>query len=1184
MLLASWLNGLKSRISGRILERSVVSPRRQRRPVARSVNSLEPRTLLAAVMWDGGGGDFQWNNPLNWDTDMLPGAADDVTIDFGANDFTVVHSGGTNLINRLTSAAALDISGGTLLVNSASTVDGDLQLSGTLGGSADIDVSGLFTWNNGSLVGVGGKGSLTASGGTVIVANNFSEVRGGFRYLNPAGQTATWTGNRAIILSDRSIFQNDGTLDLQQSGAGIGDRDDMSEFINTGTVLKSQSAGESYITTGVIINSGLIDVQSGDFYFGYYELSQTTNTGTIHGALDTTIWVFSGLDSSGTIDADRVQFLHGTQLISGEFAANDTQVYRSDVTMTGTIASLGALGVDGGTLNLTAATFMSGGETFDSLNLNGTLVTDEDLTVAGMFTWNNGSLVGVGGHGSLNISQDTILGSNLTVRNFTLINAANMTWTGGTVQFFGTTGGFINATGATFTTTFDGTFGSVDGNCLRFVNDGQFIKSGNAGITYLRMQLYNRGIVEIQQGQLYLGCGYVSNNPGNPPAAGIDYPADHPPAYENDDPVVIPPGVVPGSYTQTVNGLLIEQIAGHSGGTYGTPGTDYGQLVVNGNVALNGSFEVEVIGGFVPSLGQQYMAINNLGSQPIAGTFIGLPEGSIVWAGNYGFSVSYVGGNGNDFVLTMSQFANSPPQANAGGPYSVAEGGTVILSAAGSSDAQQSSASLTYAWDLDGDGIFGETGLGAERGNENVMEPVFSAAGLNGPSVYTVQLRVTDEFGEFDVTSATISILNVAPLITLTGAMSANEGQTKSYSFTTIDPGADVFSVVAISGGVIGTVSNVVFDSATGIGSFDVTFPDGAAVSTVSIQLQDSDGALSNVAALNVAVANVAPTLTSLTSSNGSLAHVSTNGNVTIHGSFFDPAQSFDTHTVLINWGDGTATETLPAAAINQSLDTFLRSHHYATGGIFTITVTVLDEDGGVSAQSTSTAVVAGVGLINGTLYIIGTEGRDHINIDYKQNQGLLKVDVKLNQGGSDCDSDDDEDDDDDDNEQDNDGDRIRRTFQISSVNRIVAYLLGGNDHYNGDLGSDGDAASGISQFVFGGAGDDHIKGGSGSDVLIGGSGDDDIHGGSGRDILIGGTGQDKLKGNAGNDLLIGGSAANENYLTALDQALADWVTGSLTATLFDLGTITDDNRKDDLFGEQGNDTLIGGSGDKLKQ
>ena len=64
------------------------------------------------------------------------------------------------------------------------------------------------------------------------------------------------------------------------------------------------------------------------------------------------------------------------------------------------------------------------------------------------------------------------------------------------------------------------------------------------------------------------------------------------------------------------------------------------------------------------------------------------------------------------------------------------------------------------------------------------------------------------------------------------------------------------------SGGSVGTVSSLVFDSATGTGSFDVTFSDGPATSTVSVQVQDSDGASSNVSSIDVAVGNVAPTVT----------------------------------------------------------------------------------------------------------------------------------------------------------------------------------------------------------------------------------------------------------------------------------------------------------------------------------
>ena len=52
---------------------------------------------------------------------------------------------------------------------------------------------------------------------------------------------------------------------------------------------------------------------------------------------------------------------------------------------------------------------------------------------------------------------------------------------------------------------------------------------------------------------------------------------------------------------------------------------------------------------------------------------------------------------------------------------------------------------LTFEWDLDGDGIFGETGAAAGRGDETTANPTFSAAGLDGPGTFTVSLRVSDD-------------------------------------------------------------------------------------------------------------------------------------------------------------------------------------------------------------------------------------------------------------------------------------------------------------------------------------------------------------------------------------------------------------------------------------------------------
>ncbi|MDE0391731.1 MAG: calcium-binding protein [Rhodospirillales bacterium] len=58
---------------------------------------------------------------------------------------------------------------------------------------------------------------------------------------------------------------------------------------------------------------------------------------------------------------------------------------------------------------------------------------------------------------------------------------------------------------------------------------------------------------------------------------------------------------------------------------------------------------------------------------------------------------------------------------------------------------------------------------------------------------------------------------------------------------------------------------------------------------------------------------------------------------------------------------------------------------------------------------------------------------------------------------------------------------------------------------------------------VFGGEGDDTLKGGDDPDDLYGEEGDDSLFGGEGADRLFGGEGNDTLDGGAGEDLLVGG-------------------------------------------------------------
>lgn len=144
------------------------------------------------------------------------------------------------------------------------------------------------------------------------------------------------------------------------------------------------------------------------------------------------------------------------------------------------------------------------------------------------------------------------------------------------------------------------------------------------------------------------------------------------------------------------------------------------------------------------------VGIKNAGSTPATGD-------PLVAAFN-GNNPSLVGSN-----KAIRFFKNSPPVANANGPYNVASGTTVALSSAGTSDPEGDP--LTLIWDLDGDGTFGETGAGATRGDEVGASPTFNAAGL-AAGAYQVALRAFDTSGDVGNATATVNVTAGAPSVT----------------------------------------------------------------------------------------------------------------------------------------------------------------------------------------------------------------------------------------------------------------------------------------------------------------------------------------------------------------------------------------------------------------------------------
>ena len=74
---------------------------------------------------------------------------------------------------------------------------------------------------------------------------------------------------------------------------------------------------------------------------------------------------------------------------------------------------------------------------------------------------------------------------------------------------------------------------------------------------------------------------------------------------------------------------------------------------VTGAVTLSNAVLTVTLSGFIPNVGESFTIVANDGADRVTGTFAGLPEGGTLTAGSRRLRVSYVGGTGNDVVLTV---------------------------------------------------------------------------------------------------------------------------------------------------------------------------------------------------------------------------------------------------------------------------------------------------------------------------------------------------------------------------------------------------------------------------------------------------------------------------------------------------------------------------------------------------
>ncbi len=575
------------------------------------VESLEDRCVLATVLWDGGGDGASWQDPANWDSDLLPTPDDDVVIDVpGDATIDIFSSAGEPIVNSIQSEEFVRLRT-TLTVNSPSAFSGGLGLSfGGIAGEGDVRL-GSSSFLGGA--NIRGTGVLTIdAGATVVVGSlintqservieNFGTLRVGSASSGSAAPRLGLTG-----VGDRLIVHPGGVLHFINAGVIAGE----GRIVNRGTI---QRTGDGrFEVSAEVVNEGSTELEGGRL-----QLSgggSTTNSIDVESAATLQfIRDFSFAASTALTGAGRIEFSGGTHDFSeAQLLPEGTVTFTSGTVTIGNSLPTGVQ-VEQIRTNVT----FNADQVLDSVDADfGRISGSGNLSFRGVSRLNQTSISGSGIVEVQAGAQLDVFSLGATI-NRQLENHGRMRVFAGLAS----TETIVNHPEGLFQL-----FHSDRSRGLSlagFLNQGTFEKHGdNVTQGSFVNGLENSGEIRVLQGELFLGSFAPLID-----AAG-SYEIATGAEMDFSNPLVLLPGAtltgggtvqgdvfnsgivrpgddmgrlhIGGNFTQTTGGRLEMQLGGSE------PETEFDVLSIGGVAVLEGTLALELVVGFTPVLGSSF--------------------------------------------------------------------------------------------------------------------------------------------------------------------------------------------------------------------------------------------------------------------------------------------------------------------------------------------------------------------------------------------------------------------------------------------------------------------------------------------------------------------------------------------------------------------------------------------------